>query len=239
MVYKWLKDIQSICLPRFCSICQQTTGTSLAICEDCYSLLKFNTYSCSVCAIPLPETAKSMTCGACQQQPPSFDQTIGLFHYQSPVRQLIQGLKFNHKLVIADMLGQIMADHIQQHQTNLPDCIIPVPLANKRLRQRGFNQSVELARPISRQLGIAVDWKLVSRIRDTGTQTRLNLKARRNNVKDAFLVNTKPAYRHVAILDDVMTTGATCNELARCLKKSGIKQVDVWCLARAEKGAAI
>jgi len=237
MVYNWLKNIQLQCLPHFCAVCQQNTGTNRAICNDCYNTLKFNTYSCNSCAIPLPETNTVMTCGQCLKKTPDFDQATSLFRYETPVRQLIHSLKFNRKLALSDLLGQLMAEDLHSRQVIRPECIIPVPLSNKRLRERGFNQSLELARPISRLLDVPVDWRLVSRVRDTDTQTRLDLKARRKNVKDAFSIRKNKKYQYVAILDDVMTTGATCNELARCLKKSGIKQVDVWCLARAEKGA--
>lgn len=237
MVYKWLKNIQRQCLPHFCAVCLQNTETNRAICNDCCNTLKFNTYSCNSCAIPMPEKNSAMTCGQCLKKTPHFDQAISLFHYEPPVRQLIHGLKFNRKLALADLLGLLMAEDLCNRQVARPECIIPVPLSNKRLRQRGFNQSLELARPISRLLDVPIDWRLVSRVRDTDTQTRLDLKARRKNVKDAFSINKNKKYQYVAILDDVMTTGATCNELARCLKKSGIKQVDVWCLARAEKGA--
>jgi len=235
MVYKWLKYIQQKCLPHFCAICLQQTHENRAICYDCFNTLKYNNYSCKRCAIPLPASNAGMICGDCLKKPPHFDQAIALFSYQTPVRQLIHGLKFNRKLALANLLGQLMANYLNNRTGQQPDCIIPVPLSDKRLRQRGFNQSIELARPVSRLLDIPVDRQLVYRVRDTDTQTRLDLKARKINVKNGFEVRKNEKYQYVVILDDVMTTGATCNELARCLKNSGIKRVDIWCVARAEK----
>jgi ComF family protein len=173
-------------------------------------------------------------CGACQQRPPPYDSAFAAFPYSFPIDRLISRLKFNAKLTHARLLGQLMTDVLKASlpEAEWPEAIIPVPLHSKRLYTRGFNQSLELARYVARELRIPLQIENVRRVRLTSPQTGLSEKERRKNVRRAFEMSSKLESRHVAIIDDVITTGSTAAELTRTLKRSGIKRVDVWALAR-------
>lgn len=171
-------------------------------------------------------------CGECLSHPPAFDSTYAPFIYQGATRYLILGLKSNAEYKNARSLGLLLAEGLKQH-ASLPDCIMPVPLHKTRYRQRGFNQVIEIARTVSKELQLPLDMNSCVRHRDTPHQTRLTAKQRRKNIKNAFIVQKPIQARHIAIIDDVMTTGSTVHELARVLKKAGVTRVDVWVCARA------
>lgn len=133
----------------------------------------------------------------------------------------------------ARLLGELFLREVGPRITLLPDAVIPVPLHSSRLRRRGFNQAVELARPIARSLGTRIDRSAAIRTRDTRPQAELPFKQRRQNIHDAFAIRGPLSYRHVAIVDDVMTSGHTVSQLALCLKCAGVKHIQVWALARA------
>jgi ComF family protein len=145
---------------------------------------------------------------------------------------MIQRFKFGGKLAVARLLGQLMDDAIRDSAIDLPGMIIPVPLHGTRLRDRGFNQSRELARYVGKRLGIPLNIQSVSRFKATPPQMGLPAKDRRKNIRGAFAVNGTIEATHVALVDDVVTTGATVGELARVLKLNGVERVDVWAVAR-------
>ncbi|MFZ2406068.1 MAG: ComF family protein, partial [Methylobacter sp.] len=171
-------------------------------------------------------------CGRCLSRPPAFDETYAPFIHQGAIRHLIGTLKFGAHYKNARLLGMLLAEHLKQ-TAERPDLILPVPLHKTRYRRRGFNQAIEIARTVAKELQIPLDLTSCRRHRDTPHQTQLPAKKRRKNLKNAFSI-VKPIHaRHIAILDDVMTTGSTAHELAYVLKKSGISRVDVWVCARA------
>jgi len=235
MVYKWINNIQNWLLPRTCVLCGQAGQETLALCCECHNDLKIIENSCQLCAIPLPQSAQGGLCGKCIHEPPAFDSSISLFAYETPVSQLIQSLKFHQKLAHAHLLGNLLATHIAARQLPLPDCILPVPLHAKRLRERGFNQSLELARPVSRALGIPIAQNLLQRVRHTPAQSQLKFRERAKNVRKAFALKAATVPAHIAILDDVVTTGATCNAIAVSLKKAGAEKIEIWSIARSLK----
>jgi ComF family protein len=177
--------------------------------------------------------AEDNHCGHCQKRPPAFDTTTALFHYRPPVDYLIKQLKFANELAIVPLLSALMSARLTTRAAPLPSLLVPVPLHQTRLRERGFNQATELARRVGRELGIRSDHRLCTRNRDTRPQSLLSPNARRLNLCNAFSVRHRPVAGHVAIIDDVMTTGHTSNELARVLKQAGAQQVEVWVIARA------
>ena len=181
------------------------------------------------CALPL--NATDLTCGQCQLRPPHYDQVISPLQYKDQARQLILELKFQEKLRSARLLAQLF--HTQLAAGPRPDVLIPVPLHTKRLRERGYNQSLELAKELARLSQLSVDTRSTRRRRYTERQADLSFKDKKGNVKNAFEVATQTSADHVAIVDDVMTSGHTVDELARVLKKSGVKRVDVWVMTRA------
>lgn len=223
--------------PPRCLLCghagQRCGHEAVDLCEFCQGRLPFNATACRCCALPLPQGSAYRTiCGRCQNKPPAYDTSLSVFRYEQPAVWLVQQLKFNDRLSHARLLGNMLAEEVMNCNV-LPQCIIPVPLHSKRLRQRGFNQSVELAKPVAQKAGLPLEHGLVKRVRATESQTGLDAKQRRKNIKQAFEVVSAVAYSHVAIVDDVVTTGSTVNEIARVLKKAGVKRVDVWSIARA------
>lgn len=229
-MYNWLNIIQNSLLPPTCILCGHVGWQDLDLCYSCYTQLAKNTLCCYQCARPLEISA--LLCGNCLSRSPAFDATYAPFIHQDTMRYLIAGLKFNAQYKNARLLGLLLADHLKQ-TAQLPDCILPVPLHKARYRQRGFNQVIEIARTTGKALQIPVDVNACVRHRDTPHQTALTAKQRRTNVKNAFTLIKPITAQHVAIVDDVMTTGSTVHELARILKKAGIERVDVWVCARA------
>ena len=201
------------------------------LCIGCQNELKGITNPCYQCGLPLTGNEK-MRCGECLKIPPYFDRVICGYIYQRPLSSLVQGLKFNARLQYARLISQLMAKQIDRCSESLPELLIPVPLHVVRTRERGFNQALELARILSKQLTINMDFRSCQRTRLTHAQSSLDAKRRRANVKQAFSLEKPLTAHHVAIVDDVMTTGNTVNALAQILKKSGVKVVDVWVAAR-------
>lgn len=220
--------------PSQCVLCGDQATDDHDLCLACRTELPYLSIACQHCALPLQISG---TCGRCLQQLPGFDRAYGIFHYARPMDFLIQRLKFNKRLSFARLLGSLMADELSKRYAadaeSLPDVIIPVPLHASRLRERGYNQALEIARPIARCLKIPVDYKCAVRTRETAMQSELPAKLRRNNVKGAFKISGLQQANHVAIIDDVMTTGHTVEELASEVRKAGIKKIDVWTCARA------
>jgi ComF family protein len=221
-------------LPPHCVLCTRPVTHKIQnICLGCEQDLPILPDSCVKCAQSVSGGVK--LCGACLSQPPPFDFTYALFPYQPPITFLITGLKFKHKLAYAKALGELMASQISGRWyvgKTLPDVIIPMPLHPLRLRERGFNQALEIVRPVSRKLGIPVDFLGTVREKHTERQSGLLAKERKVNVAGAFKVIGDYKGKHVAVMDDVMTTGETMGAFCRELKAQEPGQIDVWCCAR-------
>lgn len=227
-------------LPAICLHCRKIADQKIQLCSECYAALPWINTGCIRCGIPLPATVyhHENTCQDCLQSLPPFDQTIAVFEYDKVIKTLITGLKFHHRLSHAKLLGTLMADKIQTHYQSqpLPTCILPIPLHYRRISQRGFNQSIELAKPLAKAMHIPINTRVCKRIFHTKPQSILNAKERKRNVKGAFGLKQgfcKDNLQHVAIVDDVMTTTSTATELALLLKESGVQKIDTWCCARA------
>ncbi|MDE2088388.1 MAG: ComF family protein [Gammaproteobacteria bacterium] len=234
MVNKCTKIVQSWFYPAVCALCGATGDDGLDLCAACRGDLPYNTVACSRCALPLTgSVASDALCGHCLRHPPAYQRTLAPFRYAPPLDYLLQRLKFNGKLIHARLLGTLMAEYLAQRLSLLPERIIPVPLHRARLSECGFNQALELARPIARRLGVALDHTICERLRATAAQSRLPAAQRRANVRNAFRVRGAITARHVAIVDDVVTTGNTVNELARALRKAGVQTVEIWACGRA------
>jgi ComF family protein len=231
ILYRWVENIQSVIFPPTCLLCQAPGLHGRDICDACTASLPRIHYACTRCALPLPRSALTV-CGRCQHKPPHFHSTIAPYYYDFPIDRVIQRLKFGGKLAVARLLGQLMDNAIRDSGIDLPAMIIPVPLHGTRLRDRGFNQSLELARHVGKRLGIPLNIQSVSRFKATPPQMGLAAKYRRKNIRGAFAVKGTIEAAHVALVDDVVTTGATVGELARVLKFNGVERVDVWAVAR-------
>ncbi len=233
MVYNWINIIQDYLLPPTCILCGHPGHNSRDLCHSCYMHLPKNTLCCYRCAeiMETPSTAPVL-CGRCLSRHPAFDETYAPFIHQGAIRHLISTLKFGAHYKNARLLGMLLSEHLKQ-TAERPDLILPVPLHKARYHQRGFNQAIEIARTVAKELQIPLDLTSCKRHRDTPHQTQLPAKKRRQNLKNAFSI-VKPIHaRHIAILDDVMTTSSTAHELATVLKKAGVSRVDVWVCARA------
>lgn len=207
-----------------CVLCG-TPGTLL--CPGCHGDLPRLGTACERCGEPLPVAG---VCGHCLHTPPPFDSTRALFRYAPPVSELVLRFKFQGALHLAELLGGLLAEHLAAAEPR-PELVIPVPLHPTRLAARGYNQALELGRPLARALGLPLAPALCRRVRDTAAQSNLDPDRRRRNVRGAFAVNG-PVPARVAILDDVITTGATLTELARVLRRAGAHHVEAWALAR-------
>ncbi|WP_199720520.1 ComF family protein [Stagnimonas aquatica] len=183
-------------------------------------------------ALPLTD----LPCPACQRKPRAFDAAFAAFRYAAPGRQALQGLKYSARFHEARWLADSLASALRQRQSPLPQRLIPVPLHRGRLLRRGYNQAQELARHLGKALDIPVAPSLARRLRATPDQIGLSAAQRRLNLRGAFAVSAGIEGLHVALLDDVMTTGATLEELARACKAAGATRVEAWALARQPLG---
>lgn len=202
------------------------------LCSGCAADLPRNESACVVCAEPL--SGNSLTCGTCLHDPPPFHSSLVPFRYAYPLDHLVQGLKFRNELACGRVLGQLFAACLLARDEPLPEAIIPVPLAPRRYRQRGYNQASELALSIRRATGVAVLSNAAVRRRETTQQAGLDRKARRRNVTGAFAIAKPLDVRHIAILDDVVTTGSTARELAAVLREAGAERIELWAIARTK-----
>jgi len=230
-VNNWPSIIQDWLYPPTCLLCGDAGAAGRDLCQSCINSLPYNRTACLRCGLTLA-THSAEYCGHCQQNPPGFDVTHTLFRYEEPVRYLIHALKFRADYPCARLLGQLMAEHLGEF-ADKPELLIPVPLHRERYRERGFNQATEIARTLSRRLQIPLDPTCCIRTRPTRPQAELPAKERLRNLKKAFQVVSALGAAHVAIIDDVVTTGATVNELAKALRAAGAERIEVWACARA------
>lgn len=232
-VNNWPRIIQEWLYPPTCLLCGDDGAGGLDLCRGCMDALPFNRPACPTCGLPLPaRSPPGVSCGRCQKRPPAFHSAIVPFRYEEPIRYLIHDLKFRGRTTGARLLGNLLADALLELDRR-PQCLIPVPLHPARYRERGYNQAAEIARIVARRLRIPLGLDTCRRIRSTRPQAELSAAERRRNLRGAFEVVDKLDADHVALLDDVVTTGSTMNELAKTIRAAGANVVDVWAIARA------
>ncbi|OLF51599.1 ComF family protein [Pseudomonas chlororaphis] len=234
-VYIWLKNKQ------ICLLCDESTDTPQPICTACETELPWLGEQCQICALPLPMAG--LTCGECLKRPPAFARVVTPWRYGFPVDSLVSRFKHNGKWPFGRLLAELLAQSLLHRfieDLPRPDALLPVPLASQRLRQRGYNQAAMLAHWLSEILHIPWDESVLQRIQDTPPQQGLDAQARQRNLRHAFALTpgAPVAGRHLALVDDVLTTGATAHALARLLLRAGARRVDVYCLARTPKPGA-
>lgn len=231
------RRVQRLILPSHCLLCAQDGDGRRDLCAACAGDLVRNRLCCPRCALPLQAAAP--LCGDCLLREPPFDAAFAPFLYGHPIDLLVTKLKFGRSLAAGRVLSELWLDAVADVAPARPDLLVPVPLHASRLRERGYNQALELAKPLARALRIPLADKVLSRTRPTAAQANLDAKARRQNLRGAFefdpVAVPEPNAAHVALIDDVMTTGTTLRECARVLKRAGFARVDVWTLARAPK----
>ena len=234
MVNNWLDIIQYSLLPPTCILCGNKGMQHMDICQPCHDAQLETGSHCYCCAKQFSTDSLNLhLCGDCLNKPPAFDKTYAPYIHQGAIRYLINQCKFNAAYKNTRLLGLLLANHLRIQADSLPELIIPVPLHPKRYRQRGFNQTLEIAKIVARELSIPIDNSCCIHLKNTPHQISLTAKQRHKNIHNAFQMVGTPKATHIAILDDVMTTGATANELAKTIKTSGVSLVDVWVCARA------
>ncbi|HMA32406.1 MAG TPA: double zinc ribbon domain-containing protein, partial [Casimicrobiaceae bacterium] len=218
-------------LPQACALCRADSGDTL-LCDACSLQLPRIIAACPRCALP---SAGALVCGACLARPPPYAAAIAAWAYAFPADRLLHAFKYRGELALAEPLAQALcaavATRDQAHDAALPDCIVPVPLSPRRQRMRGFNHAREIARRVGSAFGVPLAGSL-RRTRDTPAQAALRLADRAANVRGAFDADANFAGLSVAIVDDVMTTGATLAAAAGALLDAGALRVEAWAVAR-------
>jgi ComF family protein len=212
--------------PTDCLLCLDPVAQG-GVCDDCERLLALSGTRCPRCAVPL---ATGGWCGSCLRNPPAFDDVVTAFDYRFPIDSLVRRFKFSADLATGAYLGDALARAAASCRR--PDLVVPSPMSPARLRERGFNPALVLARRAGRRLGIAVDAMAVAKVLHTAPQAGLGLEARRRNLREAFAVRRNVKGLRVAVVDDVMTTGATLAGLAAALAGAGATEVSGWVVAR-------
>ena len=214
-------------LPQACTLCTGHAGDAL-LCAACAADMPCVTEACPRCALPSPSGA---TCGRCLARPPTHAATVAAWRYAFPADRLLHAFKYGGRLALAEPMAIAMADAVARRGDPLPDRVIGLPLAPARQRARGFNHAQEIARRVSRRTSVPLISAL-RRVRDTPPQAGLALAARTSNVRNAFIAVKRLDGLAVAIVDDVMTTGATLNAAATAARSAGARRVDAWVVAR-------
>lgn len=217
-------------LPRKCLRCECKLSNQFhPCCDDCYLSLPFHTNYCQQCGQAF--NANEDICGKCLASPPKYDSCFCAFEYKSPISDQICAFKYNERPELAKSIAQLMCRELDECSIELPEALIPVPLHISRLRSRGFNQSKLLAVEIGKQLEIPVLTDVVVKSRATKAQAEQSLKQRQSNLKGSFALKKRTPFKSLAIVDDVVTTGSTANEIAKILKKNGVDCVSIWGVA--------
>lgn len=225
-----IRNVQTWLLPSACLLCSATLDREAHLCAGCRSDLPPTAGACPGCALPYWGSGR---CGDCQRRPRHFDAALAAFPYAAPIDRLIVDLKFHGQLHHARALGGLMIERLLPRASSGLDVLVPIPLHRSRLRQRGYNQALELARPLARQLGVPIDYRRLRRVRATPPQTGLDANERARNMRGAFTVRGDLAGSRIALIDDVMTSGHTADAAARALRAAGADYIEVWVVARA------
>lgn len=214
-------------LAQDCLLCSAASDQEI-LCAACAAdLPRLQKPHCPRCALPTPE---GEICGRCLAKPPHYDATLAAYSYDFPLDKLVQSFKYGHRLALGAYFGRQLATLAESSATDL---IIPLPLHPQRLRERGFNQALELARPVGKRLNLSVDSTSCSRTRNTPAQANLAWRERTKNIRGAFHCAVDFSGKRIILVDDVMTTGASLDECARTLKLHGATEVIVLVVARA------
>ena len=214
--------------PLRCLACGEAGVHRRDLCAACHAALPWQGPACPRCALPVPGGGP---CASCLAAPPPLDRVHAVFDYAFPADRLLPRLKFHGDFAAGRVLAQAMAVHCSGLPR--PGAIVPIPLHRARLRERGYDQALELATPLARALRLPLLANALLRRKTTTAQSRLDAAARQRNLRDAFVVADRtdvPA--HVVLVDDVMTTGATLHAAARALHAAGVSRVDAWVCAR-------
>lgn len=223
-------------VPRHCLFCLEKTHSHSDLCQSCVDSLVLNKNCCQRCATPMSHTIQQdiILCGNCLSHHYHYDRVYSPYLYSEEISYLIRKFKYQKKIHYANVLSELFIQQTELvNDFQFPQAIIPVPMHQKRLRQRGFNQALELSRSLASRYQLPLLYSCLIRNRYTSLQAGLIATERQKNVHQAFAMKKPIPYEHIALVDDVMTTGSTVNEAAKILKLNGIARVDIWTIARA------
>lgn len=221
------RSVLEALLPQDCMLCGSASGAEL-LCAACdRELPRLPAHRCPQCALPTPDGER---CGRCLTQAPHFDATLAVFRYDFPIDKLVQAYKYGQQLALA---GYFVRQFSPARWPPDADLLLALPLHAKRLRARGYNQALEIARPLARRTGTPLATAICTRSRDTPPQADLRWRERVKNIRNAFDCTTDLSGKHIVLVDDVLTTGASVGECARTLKLHGAARVTVAVVARA------
>lgn len=229
------KIYNRICPPT-CILCDSTTATSIDLCRECFDMLPHNLHCCYRCALPLPSASslyrdsRRLLCGGCLTSKPLVTESHIPFRYEIPVDYIVQQLKYRGSQKYGRLIGELLAASIPA--TSYPDLLVPVPQHRDRYLQRGFNHAELIAQTAGQILAIPVDKYSAVRLDARPQQSSLNAAARRLNMRGAFKIIEPSISSHIAIVDDVVTTGATTQALAKALLGHGCRRISIWAFAR-------
>lgn len=227
----WLRRATNGLFAGVCVVCGEAADPARGLCPECEGALPWNRSACARCGLPLPLPAAA--CGTCLREAPPFTATQAIWRYRFPLDLLLPRFKFHDDLAAGAVIARGMVEVLRGAKR--PEAIVPVPLHRQRLRERGYDQALELAKIVSRRLELPLLADGLHRTLPTKAQTGLDADARRRNLRGAFVARVlRPWPRHVALIDDVMTTGATLREATRALRAAGVERVNVWVAARVE-----
>jgi len=223
-----------------CLLCDRSLTGRDNICRDCEEHLPWLPPGCERCGLRTGSLSPGQSVHEqCIKNPPAFDRCLGAFEYRAPVNALIARFKYRHRFAESRALGQLLAAtftrHYDDNRLAMPECLLPMPLHQWRLRRRGFNQANMLAQHIAHRTGLQMDTFSIVRNKTAHNQKGQSRAQRINNMQQVFAVNRRHRLgevKHVAIVDDVVTTGATANALAQVLRDCGVQRIEVWCVAR-------
>jgi len=227
LTHQWLELYRKV-FPIPCLLCG-LPAYQLGLCQACIAELPLVNDACIRCATPLKN---AQICGQCLKLPPFQDRSFSLYRYEGSVRRCITAFKYNKQLQLGPLFAQQMSKLLLT-RSHLPECLIPIPLHPKRLRQRGYNQAAEVAKKLASTLNVAYRPELIRRVRLTQSQSDLPFKQRKNNMRNVFAYGEGELPSHIAIIDDVMTSGYTAGEAAKIFRRQGVEIIEVWTIARA------
>ncbi len=220
-----VRQLYSNLLPIHCLVCGMSSADNV-ICSECAFELPRPIHACIKCGLPITQNA---VCGSCLIRPLNHDVCYSPFIYKGVITRLISQFKYHHQFALTDFFAEQLLQY--RGKTDLPELLIPVPLHPKKLRARGYNQSHELAKSFQKKIGLPIAHPLL-RHKATQSQTGLSIKQRKQNVKKAFRIIKPNLPTHVALIDDVLTSGETANAITYLLRKSGVKTIELWTIAR-------
>ncbi len=237
MLVRWLTNHSYRIVPGNCVICGENSHRDLDLCQPCEEDLPWIHDGCVICSLPIDPLDN--LCRSCHESPPSFDRCVCPLRYEFPVDSMISRFKNHRHLASGKVLARLLGTHINsQIEETAPDVLVPTPLHPSRRRSRGYNQAEQIAITISEMTEVPIAKDCLVQIRATPEQKSLGISERKKNVKNAFTCNGDITDKHILLVDDVVTTCATINEISRCLRKEGAKEITVLALARTPPAAS-